>query len=114
MAWLEQLFLQIGLNMSTSDILWISIGLGGQLCFSMRFLYQWWKSETVKKSVIPVAFWYFSCLGGLILLAYAIRQQDPVIIIGQACGLLIYSRNLYLIWAENSRHRQNQKEMIVP
>ena len=85
------------------DLIWITIGLTGQLMFSMRFIYQWIRSEQVGRSVIPVPFWYFSFLGGLILLSYAIRQQDIVIIIGQSCGLLIYGRNLYFIARERLR-----------
>ena len=77
--------------------LWTAIGFLGQAFFSMRFLVQWIQSERMRQSVIPVAFWYFSMFGGAILLAYAIHRQDPVFIVGQAAGLLIYSRNLYFI-----------------
>jgi lipid-A-disaccharide synthase-like uncharacterized protein len=66
----------------------------------MRFLLQWLYSERLKKSVIPVAFWYFSLAGGATLLSYAIYKQDPVFIVGQAAGLFIYSRNLYFIIRE--------------
>ena len=76
---------------------WVVIGLGGQLMFTARFLVQWIASERVRRSVVPVAFWYFSILGGSILLAYAIYRRDPVFILGQAMGLFIYVRNLYLI-----------------
>jgi lipid-A-disaccharide synthase-like uncharacterized protein len=78
---------------------WVVVGLAGQLMFSMRFLIQWISSERAKKSVMPVAFWYFSLGGGVILLSYAIYRRDPVFIIGQATGLFIYSRNLWLIRA---------------
>ena len=79
---------------------WVVIGLFGQVMFSMRFIIQWFRSEQAGKSVIPLAFWYFSVAGGLILLAYAIHRQDPVFILGQAGGLLIYARNLRLIYKE--------------
>ena len=46
---------------------------------------------------MPVAFWYFSIVGGLVLLAYAIHRRDPVFILGQSLGVFIYSRNLWLI-----------------
>ena len=65
--------------------------------FFMRFLIQWIYSERHKRSVIPVAFWYFSVAGGLILLIYVIHRLDPVLIVGQSVGLLIYGRNLYFI-----------------
>jgi lipid-A-disaccharide synthase-like uncharacterized protein len=81
-------------------IVWLAVGFTGQALFSMRFLVQWWCSERKKRSVIPLAFWYFSLAGGVTLLAYAIYRQDPVFIAGQAGGLFVYSRNLYLIHRE--------------
>ena len=77
---------------------WLVIGLLGQACFSARFLVQWIASERRRRSVVPVYFWHFSLAGGVILLAYAIHRMDPVFILGQAAGLVIYLRNLYLIW----------------
>jgi lipid-A-disaccharide synthase-like uncharacterized protein len=81
-------------------IIWLVVGFAGQALFSLRFLIQWWTSEQQKRSVIPVAFWYFSLAGGTTLLCYAIYRQDPVFIAGQAGGLLVYSRNLYFIYRE--------------
>ncbi|MFI0848018.1 lipid-A-disaccharide synthase N-terminal domain-containing protein [Mesorhizobium sp. IMUNJ 23232] len=80
----------------TSSTIWLGIGLVGQALFFMRFLVQWIASERSRRSVVPRAFWYFSILGGLTLLAYAIRQRDIVFIVGQATGILIYTRNIYL------------------
>ncbi len=77
---------------------WVIFGFMGQLSFSLRFLIQWIASERRKESVIPIAFWYFSLGGGLILLIYAIYRQDPVFILGQATGSMIYVRNLMLIY----------------
>lgn len=77
---------------------WVIIGFLGQFMFTMRFIVQWFASEKVQKSVIPTSFWIFSILGGSIVLAYAIERQDPVFIVGQATGLLIYFRNLYFVW----------------
>jgi lipid-A-disaccharide synthase-like uncharacterized protein len=79
---------------------WLIVGFAGQALFSMRFLVQWLASERMRKSVIPVAFWYFSLAGGITLLTYAIHRKDPVFIVGQATGLFIYSRNLYFIFKE--------------
>ena len=86
--------------MLNSETVWIAIGFLGQIFFSCRFIVQWLSSERVRRSVIPVAFWYFSLAGGVILLSYAIYREDPVFIVGQATGLLIYSRNLYFVWRE--------------
>lgn len=77
--------------------IWLAVGFLGQAFFSMRFLVQWIASERRKESVIPVYFWYFSIGGGLALLTYAVHRHDPVFILGQAAGLFVYSRNLYLI-----------------
>jgi len=79
------------------DPLWLVIGFAGQALFSMRFIVQWLKSEKVRRSVIPLAFWYFSLAGGTLLTAYAIHRGDPVFIVGQSLGLFIYQRNLWLI-----------------
>ena len=82
------------------ETLWLVIGFAGQSCFFMRFFVQWIYSEREKRSVIPVAFWYFSLGGAAILLTYAIHRQDPVFIVGQSTGFLIYSRNLVLLGRE--------------
>jgi lipid-A-disaccharide synthase-like uncharacterized protein len=76
--------------------LWLGIGFLGQSLFFMRFFVQWIASEKSRKSVVPKAFWYFSIMGGMTLLAYAIHQRDVVFMVGQASGLLIYVRNLML------------------
>lgn len=81
---------------------WIAVGFLGQGLFFARFLVQWIASERRKASVVPTAFWFFSICGGLVLLSYAVHRQDPVFIVGQATGLLIYSRNLWFIF-----HRQD-------
>ena len=87
-------------------MIWLAVGFAGQALFSMRFLIQWWASERRKRSVIPVAFWYFSLAGGMTLLCYAIYRQDPVFIAGQAGGLFVYSRNLYFIHRERRDKRR--------
>ena len=83
-----------------TNLYWLIIGFLGQALFSMRFLVQWWASERERRSVIPLAFWFFSVAGGITLLGYAIYRQDPVFIVGQAGGLIIYTRNLYFIYRE--------------
>lgn len=87
-------------GMSTTDLVWLAIGFGAQALFSARFLVQWLMSERARRSIVPEVFWYFSFAGGASLLAYAIHRADPVIMFGQAAGLVIYSRNIYFIWRE--------------
>ena len=76
---------------------WVVLGFIGQGFFTMRFVVQWIASERARASVIPVAFWFFSIVGGVVLLIYALYRRDPVFIAGQALGLLVYIRNLYFI-----------------
>jgi lipid-A-disaccharide synthase-like uncharacterized protein len=82
---------------STADIMWLTIGFIAQGVFTMRFVVQWLYSEFHKKSMIPTAFWYLSISGSLMLLLYAIHKRDPVFILGQSFGSLVYLRNLYFI-----------------
>ena len=88
---------------TAADALWVAIGLVGQLMFTGRFIVQWLASEKAGRSVVPVAFWYFSILGGAVVLAYGIHKLDPVIILGQLPGVVIYTRNLWLIRAEKQK-----------
>jgi lipid-A-disaccharide synthase-like uncharacterized protein len=86
----------------TAERLWVGLGLAGQLLFSARFIIQWIASERKKRSIIPVSFWYFSLGGSALLLAYAIYRKDPVFILGQSAGAIVYVRNLRLI--RTARH----------
>lgn len=79
------------------DDFWTVWGFAGQALFTGRFLVQWFYTERARRSVMPLGFWYLSITGGLMLLAYAVAVRDPVIILGQAFGVLVYSRNLILI-----------------
>ena len=76
---------------------WLIIGFVGQALFGARFIIQWVVSEKKGESTIPLAFWYCSIGGAVVLLAYAIHRQDPVFIVGQSMGSIIYIRNLILI-----------------
>lgn len=85
-------------NLSNIEITFLIIGLIGQLLFASRFIIQWIYSERKGESYIPLVFWYLSIFGGIGLLIYAIFRKDPVIILGQSFGLIIYVRNLILIY----------------
>jgi len=86
----------------TPPTLWLVIGFAGQALFSARFIVQWIASERKRRSIVPVAFWFLSLAGGSILFFYAFLRRDPVIMVGQASGLIVYIRNLWLIY----RHRE--------
>ena len=96
---MENIFAYLAID-DWTEFWWVAVGLGGQLAFSARFLVQWIMSERAGRSVIPVAFWWLSITGGVILLSYAIYRLDPVFILGQSMGVFIYMRNLWLIYTE--------------
>tara|TARA_A100001011_G_scaffold385079_1_gene458561 strand:- start:60 stop:425 length:366 start_codon:yes stop_codon:yes gene_type:complete len=87
---------------NSPELIMIVVGFGGQALFASRFILQWLSSESVGRSVIPIGFWYCSIGGGSVMLIYAIWREDPVFISGQGLGLLIYLRNLYLIFKERN------------
>jgi lipid-A-disaccharide synthase-like uncharacterized protein len=82
--------------------LWLVLGFLGQFIFGARFIVQWISSERRRASHIPIQFWYLSIVGGLITTIYAIHRRDPVFIVGQASGLIVYVRNLMLIYRQRS------------
>ena len=84
---------------------WNILGIAGQALFASRFLIQWAKSEIEGRSIIPLAFWYCSLGGGVVLLCYAVYREEPVFIAGQGLGLLVYIRNLRLIFRERREKR---------
>tara|TARA_Y100000590_G_C15746223_1_gene1022187 strand:- start:8593 stop:8898 length:306 start_codon:yes stop_codon:yes gene_type:complete len=84
-------------NLSFNELLWVSFGLLGQLIFFSRWIIQWFSSERSQTSVIPVAFWWCSLIGGIITLVYAHHIGSFPFMLAQAIGIIVYSRNLLLI-----------------
>ena len=76
---------------------WVLLGFAAQAFFTMRFVVQWVASERAGRSVVPIAFWWFSIGGGILLLVYALYRKDPVFIAGQSFGVFVYLRNLYFV-----------------
>lgn len=85
------------------SVVWVGIGLLGQLAFSGRMVLQWIVSERKRQSVITESFWWFSLFGAVTLFSYFVWRQDPVGILGQASGIVIYIRNLRLIHKQKRR-----------
>ena len=83
------------MNWSDTPV-WLVIGLLGQAAFASRFLVQWIASERAGKSIVPMAFWYLSLTGSLILLSYAIHRMEAVFLLGQLPNAFVYSRNIAL------------------
>ncbi len=79
---------------------WVLLGFAAQAFLTMRFVVQWIASERAGRSVVPLAFWWFSIGGGVLLLIYALYRKDPVFIAGQAFGVFVYLRNLYFVLRE--------------
>ena len=82
---------------------WVLLGFAAQAFFTMRFVVQWLASERVGKSVIPMAFWWCSIGGGLLLFVYALYRRDPVFILGQGFGVFVYLRNLQFVLRERKQ-----------
>lgn len=72
-------------------------GLAGQFVFTFRFLVQWFSTEKVKESILPIGFWIFSIVGSVMVLSYAVIRRDPVLFVGQLFGFVVYFRNT-LLW----------------
>ncbi len=92
---------------SLGGIVWVSLGLLGQLLFTGRMLVQWLVSEKQQRSVVPPIFWYLSLGGAILLLIYFGWRKDVVGILGQATGFFIYLRNIYLIYARHKPAAQS-------
>ncbi|MFC2098061.1 lipid-A-disaccharide synthase N-terminal domain-containing protein [Bacteroidota bacterium] len=87
-------------DISSLLLVWGSIG---QIIFSLRFIYQWYYSEKIKQSVLPLGFWLISIFGSAMIIIYAILRADPVLIIGQVFGFVVYFRNI-IISVKEKKH----------
>lgn len=86
------------LNFKTSDesYLLIWIGVAGQLMLNCRYLYQWYFSEKSKESILPLGFWIISVVASVMVVTYSFYKQEPVLLIAQSLGILVYARNIIL------------------
>ena len=76
---------------------WILFGFFAQFVFFLRFFIQWLYSEKAKKTVIPLAFWYLSILGSIMILIYSVKRNDIVFIAASILNSFMYIRNLVII-----------------
>ncbi len=96
---------------SWAGLVWVGIGLGGQVAFFGRMAVQWLVSERERKSVVPPIFWYLSLFGGVALFTYFVWRQDFVGVLGQSTGVVIYARNIRLLKKQRRREaREAAKE----
>ncbi len=78
---------------------WLIVyGVAGQFTFTLRFVYQWWYSHRMGESVLPTMFWVISLTGSAMIVSYAIIRHDPVLILGQLTGFVVYTRNLMIAY----------------
>jgi lipid-A-disaccharide synthase-like uncharacterized protein len=90
-------------NLGGEITFWTIFGLVANLLFASRFVVQWYVSERLKRSVIPVQFWYLSIAGSFMMLIYAIYIGKIPLILGFLFPSIIYVRNLMLI----RKHKRN-------
>jgi len=98
------MFLEYIYSLESNELFFLLVGFVGQSIFASRFIVQWIYSEKRGESSIPIIFWYLSIIGGVSLLVYAIFRKDPVIILGQSFGILVYTRNLILIYRKKNEN----------
>lgn len=75
-------------------LIWGSLG---QVIFTLRFVYQWVYSRKRHESILPLGFWLISLAGSCIIVSYALVRHDPVLILGQSTGLIVYIRNIWIM-----------------
>ena len=92
-------------NVTGEFTFWTFFGLVANLLFASRFMIQWYVSERLKRSVIPVQFWYLSIAGSVMMLIYAIYIGKIPLILGFLFPTVIYIRNLMLI----RKHQRDSK-----
>lgn len=102
------------LDAHTLKMIWEGIGFMGQGAFTARFAVQWLASERKRETVMPVAFWWFSLVGGLITLTYVIHLQSRPLILAQSMGLVVYVRNLMLLRKAKRREAKRQARARIP
>lgn len=71
-------------------------GTMGQIAFTLRFVYQWWYSKRAGESILPLLFWVISLVGSSMIITYAAFRLDPVLLIGQTPGAVVYLRNIMI------------------
>lgn len=86
----------------------VVFGSAGQIIFTLRFVYQWLYSRRKDESLLPMGFWLISLTGSAIIVAYALYRRDPVLILGQSTGVVVYCRNIYLLQREKQLKSQKQ------
>jgi lipid-A-disaccharide synthase-like uncharacterized protein len=93
--------------------LWKIIGWSGMAMFFGRFFIQWIHSEIKKESKVTVVFWWQSLIGTVFMLAYSLRQHDPIYVMGYVFNVVPYTRNLMLVYAKKRREQEQASGLPV-
>jgi lipid-A-disaccharide synthase-like uncharacterized protein len=72
------------------------LGITGQLLLNCRYLYQWYFSEKAHESILPLGFWVISAVASIFVVMYSIYKSEPVLLVAQSLGLIVYGRNIIL------------------
>jgi lipid-A-disaccharide synthase-like uncharacterized protein len=106
MDWLNNFIWHDGKFLGIDWSVWKGVGYAGTLIFFSRFLVQWYATEKRRQVVVPLAFWWLSLVGALLLFAYSVHQRDSVFIISYAFTWIPYIRNLMI----HQRHKASQSD----
>lgn len=71
-------------------------GIISQIIFTFRFVYQWIIAEKNKTSILIPGFWTISLIGASLTIIYAFMRLDPVLLLSNLGGLIMYIRNLII------------------
>jgi lipid-A-disaccharide synthase-like uncharacterized protein len=105
MYWLTNLLFYNGKLLGIEWSFWKVIGWLGNAVFFSRFMVQWYATEKHKRVLVPVAFWWLSLAGSLLLLAYALfYKRDSVFIFAYAFTWIPYIRNLMIHHRHEDAH----------
>jgi lipid-A-disaccharide synthase-like uncharacterized protein len=108
MDWLHNLIWHGGKLLGIDWSVWKVIGWLGNVVFFTRFFVQWYATEKKKRVVVPVAFWWLSLAGSLLLLTYSLHKRDSVFIFAYVFTWIPYIRNLII------HHRHKDAHLDCP
>jgi lipid-A-disaccharide synthase-like uncharacterized protein len=107
MEWMREYMMPMGGILGIEWNTWKVVGWCGNALFFSRFLVQWYATEKRRQVVVPVAFWWLSLAGAMVLFAYALfYRRDSVFIFAYAFTWIPYVRNLII-------HRRHAQGHIV-
>jgi lipid-A-disaccharide synthase-like uncharacterized protein len=86
----------INFHIESGSYFIILIGIIGQLLLNCRYLYQWYVSEKANESVLPLGFWIISAIASVMVVIYSVYRKEPVLLVAQALGILVYARNIWI------------------